>query len=249
VIQAFGRPVGGGNLGRAPFASWPLTLSEGSEITSLRVKVSPGATARGRFIFDGSAPPPVPKQVLISIIPTNFASAPAGGGPPNSVIRDDWTFEVNNIFGVRTIAIVASTGWTLKQVTHNGRDITDETLDFVKGDVDGLEITLTSRAPVLTGTVTDSGGAPAAECAVIVFSEETAKWTYPSRYFGQARVNAKGTFSLPGLPPGGYLVAALPNVLGTDWQDPEFLKRHYGLATRVTLSEASTATVAVKVIR
>ena len=248
VIQAFGQPAGGGNLGRAPFASWPLTLSGSSEITDLRVKVTPGATARGTIVFDGDAAFPVAKQVFVSAIPTNFASAPAVGGPPNSVIRDDWTFELNNMSGMRTVNVVASAAWTLKRVTRDGRDISDEPVDFRGGDINGLEITLTSRGPTLTGSVTDNGK-PAADSSVIVFAEDPTKWTYPSRYFSQARPSPTGSFTIRGLPPGGYLVLALPGVQGGDWQDPEFLQRHSGLATRVTLTEGSTATTVLKVIR
>ena len=147
VIQAFGRPVGGGNFARAPFGFLPLTVSGGGDFTNLTVRVG-GASARGKIILDGDAPPPVPNRVLVSPLPVNFVSAPVGGGPPNRVTRDDWTFEVSNMSGLRIVSvIVGSPQWFLKKVTLGGRDVTDEPIDFQNGDVDGLEVTLTSRGP------------------------------------------------------------------------------------------------------
>jgi hypothetical protein len=44
--------------------------------------------------------------------------------------------------------------------------------------VNGLEITLTSNAATIAGTVTDNG-APATGYGVVVFAEDNTKWTFP----------------------------------------------------------------------
>jgi 5-hydroxyisourate hydrolase-like protein (transthyretin family) len=249
VIQAFARVAGGeGNLGSMPFGSLPVTVSAGGDdLTNLQLKLPPPPVARGRIVFDGDGPPP--RRVIVSPSQINFASAPAGGGPPNTVTREDWTFQVNNMSGVRMVRVNVSPAlWTLKQVTLNGRDITDEPIDFSNGDVNGIEITLTSRGPVLNGSVTDAGK-PSSNCTVVVFSNDATKWIFPSRYFSQVRPGPNGEFQIGGLPPGDYLALALPSVQGTDWQDPEFLKQHLGAATHFSLSEGGTQTIALKVYR
>ena len=249
VIQAYGRPVGGGNLGRSPFGFLPLTVSDGSDLTGLTLRVPTGATARGKIILDGDAAPPAPARVLVSPVPINFVSAPVGGGPPNRITRDDWTFEVSNMSGIRTVnVIVGSPEWFLKKVTLAGKDITDAAIDFQHGDVDGLEVTLTSRGPTLGGTVTDDDK-PAADYSVIAFADDPARWVFPSRYFAQGRPGQQGNFRIQGLPPGNYLAVALPSVQGTEWQDPEFLQQYLGVATRVSLAEGETKTVSLKLIR
>ena len=249
VIQVYGRPVGGGNLGRSPFGFLPLTVSDGSDLTGLTLRVLAGATARGKIILDGDAAPPPPARVLVSPMPINFVSAPVGGGPPNRITRDDWTFEVSNMSGIRTVnVIVGSPEWFLKKVTLAGKDITDAAIDFQHGDVDGLEITLTSRGPTLSGTVMDADR-PASDYSVIVFADDPPRWIFPSRYFAQGRPGQQGNFRIQGLPPGNYLAVALPSVQGTDWQDPEFLQQYLGVATRVALTEGETTTVSLKLIR
>jgi len=249
VIQAFGRPVGGGNLARAPFASHALTVSAGVDVMDLRLTIRTGATLRGRIMLDGDAPPPVANRVRVFPSPINFVSGPAMGGPPNTETRDDWTFEVQNLFGISTIrALSGSSQWFLKQVMRDGKVITDQPLDFRDGDIDGIEVTLTSRGPVLDGTVTDLDG-PTAECSVLVFSTDPARWAFPSRYFAQERPADRGRFTIRGLPPGDYLVVAVPPVVGESWQDPEFLRQHVALATRVSLGESVTTSTSLKVVR
>lgn len=250
VIQAYGRPVGGGGggaLSQASFASVPLNLEPGANIIDLHVKIPPPAMARGRIIFEGEAP--LPGRVIVSPRAINFASAPVGGGPPNNVTHPDWTFEVSNMSGLRVVSVaIASPQWMLKKVTRDGRDITDEPIDFRDGDVNGLEITLTSRVPALAGTVADDRGA-VAESTVVLFSTDQTRWAFPSRFFGQGRPNAQGNFRIQGLPPGEYFAVALPVVQGGDWQDPERLQQLLGHATRVSLSEGATSSVALKLIR
>jgi hypothetical protein len=217
-------------------------------VTDLRVKIPPPASARGRIVFDGNAP--LPARVTVSPRAVNFASAPVGGGPPNSVTNPDWTFEVGNMSGLRVIDVLVGgpTRWILTKVTRNGLDITDEPVDFRGGDVNGIEITMSSRTATLTGTVTDPNG-PVQDGTVVLFAADPAKWTFPSRYFGLSRLTPQGAFTIGGLRAGDYFAAALPFVQGADWQEPEYLQQLMGVATRVSLSEGGTSTVALKVIR
>ena len=250
VLQAYARVVGPGpgNLAAQTFGYLTVNVPDtGGAITGLELKIPPGPSARGRIVFEGDAP--LPRRVIVSPTPVTFASSPVGGGPPNSVTREDWTFEVVNMSGLRQVrASTSPAGWLLKKVTLNGADITDQPIDFSKGDVDGIEITLSSRGPVLNGSVTDAG-TPSVNCTVVVYANDATKWTFPSRYFAQVRPDPQGRFSIIGLPPGDYLALALPTVQGTDWQDPEFLKQHLGVATHTSLVEGGTQTIALKVYR
>lgn len=247
VIQAFGRPQGGGNLARAPFGSLALDVPDDGR-SDLVVQIG-GATARGHISFEGSAAPPRPGVVAVYPPSADFITAPVGGGPPQTVTRDDWTFEVNNMSGRRYIRVnVGAPGWVLKRVTLNGRDITDEPVDFRKGDIDGLEVTLTNTAATVTGTVTD-GAAPATGYGVLVFSDDQAKWTFPSRFIAAGGPNQQGVFRVTGLPPGSYRVIALPANEVADAQEPETLARLIPLSAGVVVGEGETQTVALKLVK
>jgi hypothetical protein len=243
ALQAFGP-------NRSPssptFGALQLTV-EGS-LADLVVKTAPGVTLRGRIIFEGATPPPDPSKVRVIPAPVNFATGPVGGTPSVSVTNSDWTFEVKNMTGSRAITVpVGAEGWKLKSVLRDGKDITDQPIDFRDVDVT-VEITLTSTLSTVTGIVTD-GNKPMADCQVIVFSDDATKWAFPSRHVMSGRTDTKGIFTVSGLPPGNYLAIALPPRQGQNAQDPVALEQYRGLATSLTIHEGTQTTVALRVVR
>jgi hypothetical protein len=248
ALQGFGRQVGsGGSLSSSAFGA--LQIRVDGDVPNLALRVTPGTTLRGRIIFEGTATPPAPARVRVFPRPINFATGPVGGGPPDSVTADDWTFETKNMNGHRVISVTAGApGWMVKSVLHNGKDITDQPVDFAAGDVEGVEVTMTSNISTVSGTVTEDG-TPATDCTVLLFAQDSAKWTFPSRHMMAIRPDAKGAFRASGLPPGDYLAIALPAVQGQDWQNPLTLEQYRSLATSVTVLEGGNATVALRLIR
>jgi hypothetical protein len=84
---------------------------------------------------------------------------------------------------------------------------------------------------------------------VILFSEDPAKWTYPSRYLFDVPVDAEGSFMITGVLPDAYLVAAVRTPLRVDWQDPRVLETLRAMATRVVVLAGEARTVQVRVGR
>jgi hypothetical protein len=249
VIQAYGRPAGGnGSLAVAPFGYAAFDVADGGR-SDLVIKTG-ASSARGHISFEGSAPKPAPGSVRVAPAQVEFVSAPfVGGGLPPGVVHDDWTFEVNNMNGRRVFRLnIGASGWILKSVTLGGKDITDEPIDFSRGDVDSLEITLTSNVATIAGTVTDNG-APATGYGVVVFAEDNTKWAFPSRFLAVGAANQTGGFRVTGLPAGAYRVVALPASEIADAQDPEQLAKLTVFATSVLVGEGETQTVALKLLK
>jgi hypothetical protein len=244
TIQAFGRPEGGGNLGKAPFG-W-LTIAVGDrELTDLEVRILPGTKARGRIVREGDLSVPLtPREVRVLPQPVEFESSPIAGGPPNSEVFDDWTFEVGNMSGIRRVrASIASPAWTVRRITWRGQDVTDRPLDFRTGDVDDLEIVITTDVSVLTGTVKDRNGELVDDCSIAIFAVDPRRWPYPTRYVTFARPNQAGAFRVTGLPAESYVVVALHSVESGQHEDPEFLERIRPLGTIVTIVDGQTQSI------
>jgi hypothetical protein len=179
----------------------------------------------------------------------DFVSGPlAGGGLPPTEIHDDWTFQVSNMSGRRSMIMTLPQGWAVKRVTLDGRDITDEPVDFSAGDVNGIEVTLTSKISTITGSATDAGKA-VTDYTVVVFSENAEKWKYPSRFIGMSRSTPQGSFTILGLPADRYLAVALKAVPANQWQNPEFLAKMRAVATPFTLSDAENLTLTLKLVK
>jgi hypothetical protein len=250
TIQGFGPPPAGyqgpGNLGAMPFGWAPLTVGD-ADIADVVLKVTNGTTLRGRIVLDDSAaPPPKPDQVRVSTVPVEFDSAPVGGGPPPSETRADWTFEVAKQSGMRRIfASTSSPNWALKRIMRNGIDITDSPVDLREKDVEDVEVVLTPKVSRVTGGVSDDKG-PLTDYAVVIFPSDPTKWTDRSRFIAMARPTQQGGFSVTGLPPEEYLAIALPNVVGSEYFDPEFLQQLRVSATSFVLMEGESRTLDLK---
>ena len=87
---------------------------------------------------------------------------------------------------------------------------------------------------------------------MLVFPTEQAAWTgYGStaRRFSSVRADKEGKFRITNLPAGNYFVAAIPDKLASNWQDPKFLESLASDATRVTVRDADKISQTLKVIR
>jgi len=80
----------------------------------------------------------------------------------------------------------------------------------------------------------------------VVFASDPTKWIDRSRFVLLARPTQQGRFDVRGMPPEEYLAIALPNVVGGEWQDPEFLQQLRGQATSFVLTEGESRTLQLK---
>jgi hypothetical protein len=229
-----------------PFGWLPLNIGETS-LDDLVLRVTDGSTLRGRVVLDDTGvPPPAAETIRVTAMPVEFDSAPIGGGPPPSETRDDLTFEVRKLSGLRRIFVnVASPNWALKKITVNGIDVTDSPVDFRTKDVDDVEAVLTPKVSRLSGTVSDDRGT-ISDYAVVVFASDPTKWTDRSRFVVMARPTQQGRFELRGLPPDEYLAIALPGLTGQEWTDPDFLQQLRSQATTFLLGEGESRTLDLK---
>jgi hypothetical protein len=227
------------------FGAVPITITD-HDVTDLVIVTSPGVTATGRVVFEGTARPGVAPQALnIMAVPLEFAPMTRMGGVR---VRDDWTFDATGLFDRRRFSIGnAPPGWYLKSVTYEGTDITDTGMEFKEGqNVSGLEIMLTERATELSGAVQDARARPVTDYVVVAFSTDSRKWGFMSRFVRSTRPNQQGRFSLKGLPPDEYFVVALDYLEGGEEGDPERLEKWRTTGTRVRLADGDTKALTLK---
>ena len=252
TLQAYGAQVvaGAGNLGASQFGWLPLIV-DGTDQPDLTVRVAAGPSLVGRVASDDTSGATLnPRDVSVTALPVQFDSAPVGGGPPPFTMQDDGTFEVKNLSGQRVIRVsVRNPALMLKRITRAGREITDEVMDFTKGNVDGVEVFLTNRVTSIAGRVTDDKANPVSDYSVLVFAADRAKWTDRSRFVALGRPSQDGSFKISGLPPEDYFAIALPAVQGTQWQDPDFLKSIEEKATRFLLGDGEAKTLTLRLLR
>jgi hypothetical protein len=141
---------------------------------------------------------------------------PVDGRP---VINDDFTFETKaSPGGTRVNAYVApGSEWTIKTVTLDGRDITREPIELASGaTVKGIEILLTNRFQLISGSVTNDRGDIVSNVTVFVFPQDSTPRAHPLvGPTAVGRPDQNGRYSIRArLEPGDYYAVAV------DYLDP-----------------------------
>jgi len=252
VVQATTGKPGGDHEGE--FAAQFVTVN-GADVRDVLMQATLGSTISGRVVFDGD-PPPDRRQLTIEPTSADPDRSPTGGNIARADVRQDFTFSMQGIHGPRRITLPrVPSGWMLRSVTSGGVDVTDVALPFGNRDqsLTDVEVVLTNRLTQLTGTALDSRGQPATAFTVLVFSTDHDRWYASSRFFRRVTSQSAGNFTVRGLPPGDYFVAAVSGLSvlrdGIDaWQDPEFLDSIALRAAHVTLTEGATLSITPRLI-
>jgi hypothetical protein len=224
------------------FASEPLSVGE-SDISSLTVMLTPGATISGSVVF-----PPTGKelpdfdQMRVSA-PSLEAGMPGGQGQAR--VDKDGTFTLDGVAAGQHLIRAQNglRGWSLKAVEVDGRDITDLPVEIKSGQhLANVTITFTDTQTEITGMVSDAQGTPITEYTVLAFTTNPTLWRPLSRHIMTARPDQTGKFGIRGLPAGEYYIVTVDPAEQGEWFDPAYLEEHRVGATRVTLSDGETKT-------
>jgi len=240
----------GADAPREPeFAMLPVTVA-GQDITGLTLTTGPGGRMSGTVVFEDGPTPARDSWQNMRVMARpagNDLTATMGRGM--DPVAEDGAFEVSGIAGdvlVRPLGLPP--GWTLKAVEYNGQDITDSPIEFRGGEeATGVRVVLTALSTEVSGLVNDDRGRPVKDYTVVVFAEDSAKWTPDTRFVAVGRPNQDGRFSVKDLPPADYLAVALDYVQQGEWFDPSFLDRIKGQATAFRLGEGETKVVELKI--
>jgi protocatechuate 3,4-dioxygenase beta subunit len=248
VIQADRGKLGGSVEGE--FAAYPVTVGR-DDVSGLTVRMSIGTSIMGRVRYDSvSGAAPAPGGISVSAIPVDFDLAPPGvaaGGPDA-----DGAFTLSGITGIRRVQVTRlPPGWTLKSITSDGIDVTDQPLEFGRSDqaIRSFEVVLSDRTNAVSGTVTDDRARRVPGARVVVFSPDRGRWYPASRFVRSVESDGNGAFSIAGLPIGSYFVGVAPRTPAGDdgWRDPQLLDSIWAGARSISVGEADTQTVNLRV--
>jgi hypothetical protein len=215
----------------------------GGDVEGLAIVTSGTGAVTGRVVVEGDAPLPAPLAKLsVRALPVERDTAISMAGiPDNGRVRDDGSFELKSVVGqVRLTVAPLADGWAIRQIDHNGRDLTSQPFETAGQTLEGFVITLTNRFPTVTGTLHDARGNAVLEGSAIVFPEDPALWLEDLRAVRIARVDQSGVFTIKGLRPGKYLGVAVTSAINNQWNDPEYIESLREAAKPITLEEGET---------
>jgi len=245
VIHADRGPQGSEAEGE--FLAYEVTVGA-RDVANLQLQTSLGSRIAGHVTYESSinGAAPSPGLINLSPIPVDFDVAP--GKIATTSPNKEYSFELRGISGARRLqATKLPPGWALTRILSNGRNVTDEVLQFGRANqsLEDVEVVLTDQINQVVGAVTDSSGRAVGAARVIVFPVDDARRYPGSRFMKAATAAPDGGFELSGLPTGSYFVAAARDVPPGDegWTDPAFLDSLRSTATVVTLGEGQKQAV------
>jgi hypothetical protein len=217
-------------------------------VDNLTITLGPGAKIKGHLVAVGGD---LPNRTRIQ-----FLSRGSNGVYMNStspVTADaDGAFEipdvqpgnyevmVNQAFTAPSSGQMPTLFFT-STITVNNQDVTESGVTVPEGAA-SLEVTVTldSRSGTITGTTLDADNHSLPGATIAVLSADSKKRT-STRYFRWSRSSPQGTFTLPGLIPGDYLLLLWP---GDDnpgmVTDPDVIELVEQYCARVSVSPSGT---------
>ena len=247
-----GREAGNPNAGpnkamqemmeRGPeMAVLPLVIS-GEDISDVALTTRPGGVLSGTFVPDSGVVRPLPQGLNADIRSPGNASGMRmmQGGRDNS-------FRVVGVIGPFYLDVTGvPAGWAVRQITVDGNDVTDQAIDL-KGANATARVVLTDRITTISGIVQTRR--ERSGYSVVVFPDDPAKWTYPTRYVRTARADDQGRFSIAGVPADErYYAVAADYLEEGEEQDSQFLERLRGQAITFALGEGEQRSIVLEPI-
>ena len=237
------------------------TIEVGSaDIDDLHLAPLPLATIRGRVHFGGKIPIESASAFMVFLQAmegdddwsdgVTFSGDEAAGSSNLAKLKPDGSFELKNVLpGLYELAVSGDSkagGDTFVESLAVGtKDYTDTGLN-VSGGTISVDLTVSSAAGVIDGTVTSEKNEPVADSFVVAVPE-TKYRKQPYRY-RKGSADQAGRFSLRGLRPGAYTIYAWESLDGDQYLDPEFLKSAEGRGTVIKVEKSSHQSIALKVI-
>lgn len=230
-------------------AAAPIVVN-GVDLDNVTLMTSAGWTASGQVVLEAqSSPPPRDRIRVVGRAVSGDTDPRMQPSADSGRVADDWTFTVSGLFGLQLLRVNAPDTLMLRAILQNGRDIADTPMEMRSGeDLSGLQVVLTDKIGSVSGQLVDDKGAAVEDGTVIVFADDSAKWSENSRFVRSTRPDQSGKYQLRGLPAGEYLAVAVDYVQDGMWNDPEYLESLRRYAQRVTLGEGDARSATLKLV-
>jgi hypothetical protein len=224
--------VSGIRLPLQPGSSIPITVR--TEFT--RQQGSPNLDGVTSAVYKDIAPAQYTSVQLIGLDSTHMSAfASTERGPDNT-----W-YGLQNVEPGRYAAQISPNGpWYVQAATYGQTDLLREDMVVTPGDARPIEITLRDDGGSIAGSVTSDNVAVRA----MVLAVAERRITSPQPLFA-----SENGFHLALLAPGNYLLFAFDSTDGLEYTNREALEPYVSRATRVSVSNNSSANVTLTLIK
>ena len=232
IIRSRGETQSGGTT---LFGAFTLTIA-GESTSGVDMTLQPGARLEGLVTWEGRAPKPAAMSEIRVRAPMSDGSLFGDALTGNLVDGDTWVIRGAMVGGHLIRVENLPEPWSLKAVYYRGQDVTDIPLTFDLGDtVNALRLVFSDVTTRLDGRILSTASDDYESYRVVAFAANELYWTPASRHVRLVRPDREGRFSISGLPPSQYRIAAVRDVDESDIGDSRTLERLSGQATAMVL--------------
>ena len=234
-----------------------VNVSIGEADVSLRVRTNTGVKVSGRVVVDGRAAGP--GSAHVTSYPPPGMLGPRSPLVPLASQQENGRFELASAWGPRVLSAGVA-GGALLSIRRRGEELAGKTLVLTGTErFDDVVVELTTKVARVGVNVTSAseGGEPE-PVMLILFSEDPKRWhhgfiqsasTIATPVSATPGILRPARTSLTGMPPGRYLVAAIPDVGISHPVDAALFEKLRPLAAPVTLVAGETARVTLPVAK
>jgi len=244
ATRAMAAPPAGDHAASAPIALWAMQeVTIAGRNLDLPLQLQPNLTVSGRVVVDSALPAPDLTGVEMRLVAVGNTMIFFGGSAP--IARADGSFRMPLLPGRYRMSISTppASRWVPVSSIVRGQDTLDIAYDVRAGEaITDWVVTITDRPSELAGTITDGEGRPATDYFIVAFAADRTFWTRPSRRVVQTRTAGDGSYSIKGLPPGQYRIAALTDLESADAITPAFLESLVAASLPVTIADRQRTT-------
>jgi protocatechuate 3,4-dioxygenase beta subunit len=233
------------------FGSTPIVVA-GAEITGVRIVIGTGATISGRVIFEGTAPQRSVGQGALRVFPNpagpsrSFMVGTIGNDPrTNGTVNESGNFQLTGLSG-RVFLQLSVVGWTIKSISLDGEDVTDEPIDLTGRQSIAVVIRATDKLTQISGKVSDTRGQRTRECTVVFQPAEAREPIIAARLMRLIRCDSMGSFEVRGMRPGRYVVTAVTSIEQGRQFEPEFREQLRRVSESLNIREGERLTLDLK---
>lgn len=247
--------TGGGDPNAPVFWGQTDVSVDGASLSGLSVSLQPGMTITGRINFKATRLTPETdlSRARLTLSPVQTPGvARISLGVPVARIEPNGQFQITGVTpgryrlnGMVPLPQGSAPGvnWTLLSVGAKGQDVLDFPLDIAPNDeIKDVVVTFTDAVQEVNGTLQDATGRPAPDYTIVLFAADSRYWTAPSRRIRSNRPGTDGRFTISGVPPGEYRLAALVDVAPGEINDPAFLEQLVAASVKITVAEGERKT-------
>jgi hypothetical protein len=228
---------------------------------ALTLPTQVGAALSGRVVAaDASVPLPAGLRAHTETVGFELPN-PAGSSAPapaDPAVGADGSFALKSVFGPTLFRLAGlPAGWALSAVRLGESDVTDQAVDLAAVEPPApstLTMVVTNATGEISGTAFAAGQPsglsqrqPFPNARIVLFPDDERQWTPRSRLIKSVVAAADGTFTVPSVLPGRYLVAGSAWMDAGAWLDPDALRRLRDAAQRVVVEPRVKSNVSVAI--